>query len=60
MVIMSEWVCGNGKRQRMGEEISDAFSVTFSLGLATAVGSFSKCLWSLTTHVTQAHSEVYI
>lgn len=31
MVIMSEWVYGNGKRQRRGKEVSDVFSVKLSL-----------------------------
>jgi len=30
MAIMSEWVYGNGKRQRRGEEVSNVFSVKFS------------------------------
>lgn len=33
MVIMSEWVYGNGKRQRRGEEVSNVFSVKFSHSL---------------------------
>lgn len=31
MVIMSEWVYGNGKRQRRGTEVFDVFSVKLSL-----------------------------
>lgn len=39
MVIMSEWVYGDGKRQRRGEEVSNVFSVKLNLGLAAAAAA---------------------
>lgn len=56
MVIMSEWVYGNGKRQRRGEEVSNVFSVKLSLGLAAAVSSLSMYLCGLTICGTQTLS----
>lgn len=56
MVIMSEWVYGNGKRQRRGEEVSNVFSVKFSLGSPTAAGSLSMYLRRLAVRVTQTVS----
>lgn len=58
MVIMSEWVYGDGKRQRRGEEVSNVFSVKLNLGLAAAAATatasgLSVFLCRLTTHVTQ-------
>lgn len=47
MVIMSEWVYGNGRRQRRGEEVSNVFSVKFSLSLDTAASSLSMHLYRL-------------
>lgn len=49
MVIMSEWVYGNGKRQRRGEEVFNVFSVKFSLSLDTAASSLSMHLYRLET-----------
>lgn len=46
MVTMSEWVYGNGIRQRRGKEVSNVFSVKFRLGLATAAGSLNICFCS--------------
>lgn len=45
MVIMSEWVYGNGKRQRRGEEVSNVFSVKLCLGSAAAASSSSVHLF---------------
>lgn len=60
MVIMSEWVYGNGKRQRRGEEVSNVFSVKFSLSLAAAASSLSMHLCRLTICATQTLSMVCI
>ena len=58
MVIMSEWVYGNGKRQRRGEEVSNVFSVKLRLSLAAAASSLSMHLFRLTICVTQTLSVV--
>lgn len=44
MVIMSEWVYGNGEGQRRGEEVSNVFVVKFSFSLDTAARSLSMHL----------------
>lgn len=44
MVIMSEWVYGDGKRQGRGEEVSNVFSVKLSLSSAAAASSSSVFL----------------
>lgn len=41
MVIMSEWIYGNGNRQRRGEEVSNVLSIKLSLSLDTAASSLS-------------------
>lgn len=60
MVIMSEWVYGNGKRQRRGEEVSNVFSVKLCLGSAAAASSLSVHLFfcRLTIRVAQTLSAV--
>lgn len=63
MVIMSEWVYGNGKRQRRGEEVSNVFSVKLCLGSADAASSSSVHLsfffsCRLTIRVAQTLSAV--
>lgn len=60
MVIMSEWVYGNGKRQRRGEAVSNVFSVKFSFSLAAAASSPGMHLCRLITCVTQIPSVVCI
>lgn len=58
MVIMSEWVYGNGKRQRRGEEVSNVFSVKFSCSSVAAASSLCMYVHRLTICVTQALSVV--
>lgn len=60
MVIMSEWVYGNGKRQRRGEEVSNVFSVKFSLSSGAAASSLCMYLHRLTICGTQTLSVVFI
>lgn len=60
MVIMSEWVYGNGERQRRGEEVSDVFSVRFSLASASAASRSRRHLHRLTMGGTQTLSVVCI